>query len=55
MNVQTVRVLDVLVIAPFLIFVATMKQLPTWIRVVLLIIGVSTLVYNGVNYLNKKE
>jgi hypothetical protein len=51
MDVQKVRLIDVFVIAPFLIYVSSNKSLSNPIRLGLFAIGVSTLVYNGHNYL----
>lgn len=48
---QFTRVADVFLIGPFLIYVATLKVLPTYIRVMLFILGVATIIYNGINYL----
>jgi hypothetical protein len=51
MDVQEVRLIDVFVIAPFLIYVSNNKNLSKPIRLGLFVIGVSTLIYNGHNYL----
>lgn len=48
---QWVRVIDILFIGPFLIYVSSYKRLPKFVRVVLFIIGVATIVYNGNNYI----
>lgn len=48
---QIVRVLDVFLLGPFLIYVASLKTLPKHIRVILLLIGILTIIYNGKNYL----
>jgi hypothetical protein len=50
---QLVRVADVFVIGPVLIFASTFKTLPSYLRVVLFLIGVSTIIYNGKNYLKE--
>lgn len=48
---QYVRLLDVFVLAPVMIYASTFKALPDWVRLVLLVSGVATLVFNGKNYL----
>jgi len=48
---QVVRVIDVFVLGPFLIYVSTIKSLPKHIRVMLLLIGILTIIYNGNNYI----
>lgn len=53
---QQVRLLDVFVVAPFLIYTSTLKGNPSkWVRLSLLVLGVATLVYNGSNYLKEKK
>lgn len=52
---QTVRLIDVFFIAPFLGYVAyTGKGLETWERLTLYVLAVATLVYNADNYLKTK-
>lgn len=53
-TVQLIRLLDVFLIAPILIYVGTRKGIATWQRVALIIIGILTLLYNGVNYIKNK-
>jgi hypothetical protein len=48
---QLVRIADVFVLGPFLIYVSTIKSLPKHIRVILLLIGILTIIYNGNNYI----
>lgn len=52
MDVQKVRLLDVFVVAPFLFYVGTRKELPFSIRYGLYGLAIATLVYNGKNYLD---
>jgi hypothetical protein len=53
---QQVRLLDVFVVAPFLIYTSTLKGVPSKrIRLSLLVLGVATLVYNGSNYLKEAK
>jgi hypothetical protein len=46
--------LDVFLIGPFLIYVGMNKQLSLPTRVALVTLGVSTILYNGNNYLKNK-
>ena len=55
LDVQNVRLLDIFVVAPFLIYTSTLKGNPSWVRLSLFTLGVATLVYNGHNYLKAKE
>lgn len=55
LTVQDVRVLDVVIIAPFLIYVSMRKELSKPLRLMLLGLGVATLIYNGYNYLKNKQ
>jgi hypothetical protein len=50
--VQQVRLLDVFVVAPFLFYVGTRKELPQALRIGLFALGAATLIYNGKNYIN---
>jgi hypothetical protein len=52
MNVQQVRLLDVFVVAPFLFYVGTRKELPQTLRIGLNVLAAATLIYNGKNYLD---
>jgi hypothetical protein len=54
-NVQNVRLFDVFVIAPLLIYTSTQKSLPFWLRITLLFLGIMTFLYNGDNYLKNKK
>lgn len=51
---QNVRLIDVFIIAPFLIYAANKTQDKT-IKGGLLIIGISTAVYNAVHYFDEKN
>ena len=51
LTVQQVRLVDVFVVAPFCFYVASQKTLSNPIRLGLYILGISTLLYNGNNYL----
>ena len=55
LDVQNVRLLDIFVVAPFLIYTSTLKGNPRWVSLSLFTLGVATLVYNGHNYLKAKE
>lgn len=50
-SVQTVRLIDVFVIAPFCFYVASYKTLPKLVRAGLVVLGATTAFYNGRNYL----
>lgn len=52
---QTIRLIDVFIIAPVIIYAGTQKTLPTWLRISLITIGACTLYYNGKNYLVNKK
>ena len=54
-NVQQIRLIDVLIIAPFLMYAGSRKELPQPIKIGLWTIGVATLLYNGSNYLKNKQ
>ena len=51
LTIQQVRLIDVFVVAPFCFYVASYKTLPNWVRGGLVVLGASTLLYNGNNYL----
>jgi hypothetical protein len=51
---QNIRLVDVFLIGPVLIYASTFKTLPTYLRVALLLIGVATIIYNGNNYIKNK-
>jgi hypothetical protein len=55
LTAQDVRLIDVVLIAPFLIYVSLRKELPNPIRITLFGLGVATLLYNGYNYIKNKE
>jgi len=52
---QNIRLIDVFVLAPIMIYAGTFKTLPMWIRVSLIGMGVATAVYNGKNFLENKS
>lgn len=47
---QPVRIADVLVFGPLMIYSGLGKATPQWVRTGMVIIGVGTIVYNLVNY-----
>ena len=55
MSVQDLRLIDVFVVAPFCFYAATFKYLPNWVRAGLVVLGTTTLIYNGRNYLQNKK
>lgn len=53
---QNIRLVDVFVIAPICVYSGIKaKELPNWIRLSLVVIGLSTFYYNGKNYLVNKQ
>lgn len=57
MKTQNVRLLDVFVLGPLLLYAGLQRRpLPRWLNVALVVSGVLTILYNGNNYLlNRKE
>ena len=55
LNVQDIRLIDVFILGPFLIYVGTKKELSLPIRLTLLGFGAATIIYNGNNYLKNKK
>lgn len=53
---QNIRLVDVFFIAPVCVYAGIKaKELPTWIRISLVGIGLATFYYNGKNYLINKR
>jgi hypothetical protein len=55
LNVQDIRLIDVFIIAPFLLYVSSKKELSPMIRLTLFTFGSLTLLYNANNYLINKQ
>jgi hypothetical protein len=55
LSVQQIRLLDVFLVAPFCFYVANQTKISKPIKIGLLVLGVSTLIYNGHNYLKNKD
>jgi hypothetical protein len=55
LSVQQIRLVDVFLVSPFCLYVASQKSLSNPIRVGLLFLGFSTLLYNGNNYLKNRK
>ena len=51
---QLVRLVDVFIIAPYLINLSLNKNLDKTNKNILMGLGLATLIYNGVNYLKNK-
>ena len=51
MKAQFIRLLDVVYTGPLLLAIAANKSVPKHVRSSLFVIGISTIVYNGVNFL----
>ena len=54
-DVQTVRLIDVFFIAPFMMYVGSNKALSVPVRATLWGLGIATLLYNGHHYLKNKQ
>jgi hypothetical protein len=52
---QNVRLIDIFIISPFLIYASTLKQNPNWVRISFITLGISTFLYNGIDYLYEKN
>jgi hypothetical protein len=52
---QNVRLADVFILAPIMIYVGTFKALPMWLRVSMIGMGVATAVYNGKNFIENRS
>jgi|688.fasta_scaffold00928_6 hypothetical protein len=53
---QNIRLIDVFFIAPVCVYAGIKgKELPKWIRISLVGIGLATFYYNGKNYLINKQ
>ena len=49
---QNVRLIDVFVLAPAMIYASTYKQMPDYVRLILFVSGIATLWFNGSNYID---
>lgn len=50
MKTQTIRLIDVFLLGPFMIYAAAKPQLTPLDRIILAIIGIATILYNWKNY-----
>lgn len=48
---QIIRVADVLVIGPSMLYAGFEKKMPSWLKSLMILIGAGTIVYNANNYL----
>jgi len=55
LNVQDIRLIDVFIIGPFLIYVGMKKELSLPVRLALIGFGAATIIYNGNNYLKNNR
>jgi hypothetical protein len=55
LKVQDIRLMHLLFIGPFLIYVGTKKELSLPVRLTLVGLGAATIIYNGNNYLKNKK
>lgn len=53
-DIQDVRLMDVFLVAPFLIYAGTIPSIPKNIRYGLIGLGVATLLYNGYHFMKNK-
>jgi hypothetical protein len=49
------RLIDIFIISPFLIYASTLKKNPNWVKYSLITLGITTLLYNGIDYLYEKN
>lgn len=54
MKTQTVRLIDVWLIGPLLLYAATRRQPSRPVRQLLAFTGAATILYNGANYLRRQ-
>tara|TARA_R100001086_G_scaffold122768_1_gene63170 strand:+ start:1139 stop:1351 length:213 start_codon:yes stop_codon:yes gene_type:complete len=52
---QRVRLIDVFVLAPAMIYASTYKEMPDYVRLILFVSGIATLVFNGKNFKDIEE
>ncbi len=52
---QLIRLADVFLIAPFLFYVSSKREISRFDRNMLFGLGVATLIYNGMNYIENKS
>ena len=54
--VQFIRVVDVLILGPVLIFIGIKyNSLPMWIRIFLIISGIATILFNATRFIKKSR
>lgn len=52
---QTIRLIDIFVLAPAMVYVGVSGKVPRWMRVFAVLGGFATVYYNGVNYLRHER
>lgn len=52
---QIIRLADVFLIAPYLLYLSSKDKITNLDRNALIVLGVSTLLYNGMNYINNRK
>jgi hypothetical protein len=52
---QGVRLLDVFLLGPFMIWAGTQQRLPAWAKWGLIGAGIGTITYNAINYARIKK
>lgn len=51
MGVQAVRLFDVFLLGPFMVWMGIARSAPRWASILLALAGLGTIWYNGLNYL----
>lgn len=52
---QAIRLADVFIIGPAMIYAGLMKRIPESLKLALLAFGILTIAYNGANYLAQRN
>lgn len=52
---QIIRLADVFLIAPYLLYLSSKDKITNLDRNALIVLGVSTFLYNGMNYINNRK
>lgn len=54
-STQLIRLIDIFIYAPILVLAGTMKTMPQWIRIILIILAIGTIIYNSYYYFKYKS
>lgn len=55
MKTQTIRLVDVFLLGPFMIWFGAKADMPEWARWTMIAAGAGTILYNGTNYIRASE